>query len=47
MHNTSSNKDFNKVINALKKGEKELLEVIRSSGISINVKNKVNHKNLV
>jgi hypothetical protein len=35
--------DCNKVIIAAKNGENALLEVI-SSGISINVQNKVNHK---
>jgi hypothetical protein len=41
---TYNNKDFDKVVNAAINGENELLEVI-SSGISINVQNKVNHKN--
>ncbi len=40
-----NNEDFNKVVNAAKNGENTLLEVI-SSGISINVKDKVNHNNL-
>jgi hypothetical protein len=35
--------DFNKVFNAAENGENALLKVI-SSGISINVKNKVNNK---
>jgi hypothetical protein len=38
-----NNEDFNKVVSAAKNGESALLEVI-SSGISINVQNKVNHK---
>jgi hypothetical protein len=38
-----NNKDFNKVVNAAESGENALLEVI-SSGISINVQNKVNHR---
>jgi hypothetical protein len=37
--------DFHKVFNAAKNGENELLAVI-NSGISINVKNKVNNRNL-
>jgi hypothetical protein len=36
-----NDEDFNKVVNAAQNGENELLAVI-SSGISINVKNKVN-----
>ena len=44
-HNYNNDKDFNKVVNAAKNGENELLAVI-SSGISINVKNKVNINNL-
>jgi hypothetical protein len=42
---TYNNEDFNKVVNAAEKGENELLELI-SSGISIDVKNQVNHKKL-
>ncbi len=38
-----NNEHFNKVVNAAKNGENALLEVI-NSGISINVKNEVNHK---
>ena len=38
-----SNEDVDKVVNAAENGENALLEVI-SSGISINVQNKVNHK---
>jgi hypothetical protein len=38
-----NNEDFYKVVNAAENGENELLEVI-SSGISVNVQNKVNHK---
>ncbi len=38
---TFNNEDFNKVVNAAKNGENELLEVI-CSGISINVQNEVN-----
>ncbi len=38
-----NNEDFDKVVNAADNGDNALLEVI-SSGISINVKNQVNHK---
>jgi hypothetical protein len=38
-----NNEDFNKVVNAAEYGENALLKVI-SSGISINVQNKVNYK---
>jgi hypothetical protein len=38
-----NDEDFNKVVNAAENGENVLLKVI-SSGISINVKNEVNHK---
>jgi hypothetical protein len=37
-----NNEDFNIVVNAAKNGENELLAVV-TSGISINVKNEVNH----
>jgi hypothetical protein len=40
-----NDEDFNKVVNAAQNGENELLAVI-SSGISINVKNKVNHETI-
>ncbi len=39
-----NNEDFNKVVNAAKNGENALLLEVISSGISINVQNKVNHK---
>jgi hypothetical protein len=39
---TYYDEDFNKVVNAAINGENELLAVI-SSGISINVQNKVNY----
>jgi hypothetical protein len=41
-----NNKNFTKVVNAAEEGENELLAVI-NSGISINVKNKVNNKILI
>ncbi len=43
---TYNDEDFNKVVYAAKNGENKLLAVI-SSGISINVQNKVNINNLI
>ncbi len=43
---TNNNEDFDKVVIAALNGENELLAVIKS-GISINVKNEVNHNNLI
>ena len=41
----NNDEDFNKVVSAAARGKTKLLAVI-SSGISINVKDKVNHNNL-
>jgi hypothetical protein len=40
---TYNDEDFDKVFNAAKQGENELLAVI-NSGVSINVKNEVNNR---